>query len=58
MQYAKALAAAVVAGLTSLYSALGDNAVSTAEWVAAAIAFVVALGTVWAIPNADPGREP
>lgn len=50
-QYAKALVAALVAGLGAIATALDDNSLSAQEWVTAAIAFLVALAAVWAIPN-------
>jgi len=49
--YVKAVIAAVIAFLSSLLTALGDNAISSQEWVTAIIAFLVGLGAVWAIPN-------
>ena len=52
--YAKALIGALIAGLTAIGTALTDGGVSPAEWVAAAVAFLVALGGVYAIPNAEP----
>lgn len=42
--YAKAIVAALVAGLS-------DEVLSTAEWLIALIAFLTALGAVWAVPN-------
>lgn len=53
--YAKAVTAAVVAGLSALAAALDDNSVSSQETVTIAIAFFVALGAVWAIPNKSSG---
>jgi sugar phosphate permease len=50
--YAKAILGALIAGLTALGTALTDGGVSASEWVAAAIATLVALGAVYAIPNA------
>jgi hypothetical protein len=57
--YAKAVTAALVAGLTALLTALDDGAVSRSEWVTVAVAFLGALGAVWAVPNARrvPGEE-
>ena len=49
--YAKAVTAAVVAGLSAAAAALDDETISTQEWVTIAIAFFVALGAVWAVPN-------
>lgn len=51
-QYMKAITAAVVTGLGTLQVAYSDNVVTTQEWVGIAIATVVALGGVWAVPNA------
>lgn len=47
--YLKALIAALVAGL-SVILADADN-LTTHDYVAAAIAFLVGLGSVWAVPN-------
>ena len=44
--------AAVIAGLSALTSALGDNFISAQEWATIALAFVGAIG-VYVIPN-DP----
>jgi hypothetical protein len=52
--YAKAITAAVVAALTAAATGLDDGALSAQEWVAVAIAFLVALGAVWAVPNSQP----
>jgi hypothetical protein len=49
--YAKAVTGAIVAFLTAIATALADNGITGQEWVTAAIAFFVALGAVWAIPN-------
>lgn len=53
--YAKAIIAAVIAALSSLSAylvndtSLGD--ITAGQWVAVAIAFLVALGAVFAVPN-------
>lgn len=52
--YAKAVLAAIVAALSALGAALTDGGVSASEWVAVALAFFVALGTVFAVPNGNP----
>jgi hypothetical protein len=52
--YAKAIIGALIAGLTAIATALTDGGVSASEWVTAAIATLVALGGVYAIPNANP----
>lgn len=49
--YAKAIVGALVAGLGALVTGLSDEALSTAEWLIALIAFLTALGVVWAVPN-------
>ena len=51
MRIAKAIAGALVAGLTSLHAALDDGGIVPQEWLAAVIAALVALGVVWAVPN-------
>jgi len=53
-KYAKAIIAAVLAGLTALGTALIDETVSKGEWVAVAVAFVTALAVVWQVPNKPP----
>ena len=50
--YAKAITAAIAAGLGALYQALDNDAVTAQEWVGVALALVGALGAVWAVPNA------
>lgn len=52
--YAKAVTGAVVAGLTALVTALDDETITNQELAIIAVAFFVALGAVWAIPNAEP----
>lgn len=49
--YAKALVAALVAGLTAIATGLEDSSLNTQEVVYAAIAFLVGLGAVFAVPN-------
>lgn len=51
MKYAKAIAAAAIAGLGALGTALGDNAVSGQEWVTIASVTLVALAAVAGITN-------
>lgn len=50
--YAKALVGALVAGLSVLQQGLDADGISAQEWMAAAIAALVALGAIWAVPNA------
>jgi hypothetical protein len=49
--YAKTIVAAIVAGATALAVALGDDTVSTTEFVTVALAVLGALG-VYVVPNA------
>lgn len=56
-KYAKAIVAALIAGLTALGTALTDETVTTAEWTAVAVATLVALGAVWGVPNAPEPTE-
>jgi len=49
--YAKAFTAAIVAGLTALATGLVAGGLSWSEIVAALIAFFIALGAVFQVPN-------
>lgn len=49
--YAKAITGAIVAFLTAIATALDSSGITTQEWVTAAIAFFVAGGAVFSIPN-------
>lgn len=49
--YAKAVVAAVVAGLGVAGTAALDNSITLGEGIGVATAFFVALGVVWATPN-------
>lgn len=49
--YLKAFVGAVVAGLTALQAAFDDGGVTAQEGIGAAIAFFIALGVIWAVPN-------
>lgn len=55
-QMAKAILAAVIAGLGALGAVLVGNTaisdVSAGQWVAIALSAVVALGAVYGVPNA------
>ena len=55
--YAKSLVAALVAALGVLFAALDNDHVTSQEWVNVAIAFLVGLGVVFAVPNKDPRAE-
>lgn len=55
--YLKAIVGGLVAGLTALGTAMTDDTVSTAEWVAVAVATLGALGVVYATPNGAPSSE-
>jgi hypothetical protein len=60
-KYAKALVGAVIAGLGALATALVDDKsfgdLSDGQWVVAAIAFLTALGVIWAVPNESAEPE-
>lgn len=49
--YAKAIVGALVAGLASLQAAV-DDGLTAKEAIGAGIALLLALGVVWAVPNA------
>lgn len=49
--YAKAVIAALVAGLGALQLALDDNVITGTEWVKVAVAVLAAAGLVWGVPN-------
>lgn len=51
-RYAKAVVGALVAALSTYQVAVLSHGVSADEWAGIAIAFIVALGLVWAVPNA------
>lgn len=56
--YAKAIIAAIVAGLGSLYQALdGNSEVTAQEWVAVAMTTLAGLVAVFAVSNRDPHAE-
>lgn len=48
---AKAIVGALIAGVTALATGLTDGRLSTQEIVAAVLAFLIALGGVYATPN-------
>jgi hypothetical protein len=54
--YGKAITGAVVAGLSVLLAAAGD--LNGQDYLAAAIAFLVAGGAVWAVPNTSEPTHP
>lgn len=51
--YAKAIIAAIIAGLGALGTALADSHLDPAEVVGVLTAAVVAGSVVWRVPNAD-----
>jgi hypothetical protein len=57
-RYAKAIVAALVAGLGALQVAQADNHVTSNEWVQVASAVVAALGLVWGVQNAPAKSDP
>ena len=52
--YAKAFIAAIVACLSAIAAGLVSDGLSWSEGIAAAIAFFVALGAVFSVPNKPP----
>lgn len=50
--YAKALVAAVSAGVAVLGTAMTDDVVTTGEWVGVGLAVLGALGITYVVPNA------
>jgi hypothetical protein len=57
LEYAKAIAGAVVAGLGSLYLALDNDVVTTQEWVGIASLTLATFIGVWGVPNAAPAPK-
>lgn len=59
--YGKAITGAVIAALGALGAVLvGDQGlgdVTSGQWVTIALAFLVALGGIWAIPNSEITTE-
>lgn len=51
MKYAKAVVAALTAGIGSLIVAASDGHLTLVEWLVAALATLAASGATWAIPN-------
>jgi hypothetical protein len=49
--YYKAVTGALIAFLSAIAAALAQDGISGQEWITAAIAFLVGLGAVFAIPN-------
>lgn len=56
MRYAKAIVGAAIAGLSSLHQAWDADGVTGQEWVGVAVATLVALGAIWAVPNKAPAE--
>lgn len=54
--YGKAIAGGLVAGLTSVGTALIDGIVSPLEWVTIALSFIIGTGLTYAVPNTP--KEP
>jgi hypothetical protein len=57
-KYAKAIIAALIAGLGILGEGLTDGSLSGQEWIAAAVAALVALGGVYLVPNRAAAEKP
>jgi len=51
-RYAKAIAGAILAGLSALAPTIADGNITATDWVLAAIAVVSTFGLVWSVPNA------
>lgn len=49
--YRKAVVAALIAGLTALYTALSDDVITASEWVVIALALLGGGGATWLVPN-------
>lgn len=56
--YYKAVAGALVAFLSAIAAGLAQDGLSGQEWITAAIAFIVGLGAVFAIPNIKSNYPP
>ena len=54
--YAKALTAAIVAGLATLQLAAADGTIIAVEWIGVASAVAASFGLVWAVPNETPAE--
>lgn len=52
-EYAKAIVAALIAGLGSLASSM-DDGLTGQEIVGSIVTFLVAAGVVWGVPNKTP----
>jgi len=52
--YLKALVGALVAGLTVIATSMADGSLTAQDFVYAAIALLVAFGSVFAVPNKIP----
>ena len=52
--YAKAIVSGLIAGLSTLATGLADGALTAQEIIYAAIAFLLGLGIVYAVPNKPP----
>jgi hypothetical protein len=55
-EYAKAIIAALIAGLGSLAAAMKDG-LTAYEIVISIIVFLTAAGAVWGVPNKSPTEE-
>ncbi|NJP27122.1 hypothetical protein FLW53_23555 [Microbispora sp. SCL1-1] len=54
---AKAIVSGASAGLAALYTAMGDNVVTTGEGVTIALAVLGALGITYVVPNAAQSEQ-
>lgn len=56
-EYAKAIVAAVLAGLAVMVTGLSDNVMTPVEWILVASATITAGGAVFGVPNAAPAGD-
>jgi hypothetical protein len=61
IHWIKTIAKAIAAGATAFGAAFAvaanDGFITSGEWVTIAVATLVAIAAVWAVPNADPATE-
>jgi hypothetical protein len=56
-EYAKAILAALIAGLGSLSVGMQQDGLSAYEIVTSILVFLTAAGVVWGVPNKQPTEE-
>lgn len=55
LEYAKAIVGGLISGLSVIATGLDDGSIDAQEIIFGIIAFLVALGAVWAVPNRSAG---